>query len=189
MECAHLAQPETTHADIAVHTKGLRRSGHARRRATPASARHATSSSCSSRVDDGRCDDSDFALEEAEVAEELFKVHHGTEIQIEAHRMGRIGTPKCSCSDALDIISEQPCTFTLGGDCNNKQCTATWKEAGAKKGIDFAKCGNGHYYKWCIECKKRSPQRTGAKTGPVSRDARLVKRVAAVEQAQEADCI
>jgi hypothetical protein len=86
-------------------------------------------------------------------SEELFKVHHGTESQIEAHRVGRIGTPKCTCPDALDI-SEQPCTFTLGGDCNNKQCTASWKEAGAKKGVDFAKCGNGHYYKWCVECKK-----------------------------------
>ena len=43
----------------------------ARRRVTPASTQYATSSSSSSGVDDGRCDDGgEFALDSAEVAEE-----------------------------------------------------------------------------------------------------------------------
>jgi len=53
-----------------AHTTGLRRSGRTRRRVTPASTQYATSSSSSSGVDDGRCDDGEFALDLAEVAEE-----------------------------------------------------------------------------------------------------------------------
>ena len=56
-----------------VRTEGLRRSGRARRRVTPASTQYATSSSCSSGANNGRCDDGDdgeFTLDTAEVAEE-----------------------------------------------------------------------------------------------------------------------
>ena len=61
-----------------AHTTGLRRSGRTRRRVTPASTQYATSSSSSSGVDDGRCDDGEFALDLAEVAEEAAVVYSGS---------------------------------------------------------------------------------------------------------------
>jgi hypothetical protein len=49
---------------------------------------------------------------------------------------------------------QQTVAFTKGETCAKLCCNAPWGSLGEKKGVVWAKCEKGHYYKWCSTCQK-----------------------------------